>query len=219
MRQGAGDCAPGGRDDAVAVREEDGPEHDPGRIQDRRQGVEGEPPVGHQDLAERERGREQDLGQAVDLEQLHVQLPGGSIEACDPIGEPRRGQEDDHARDRHDPDRSGEDRTPEVVGGPLIVPPQAGEDRDERRGQAGRDEDVESDLGDAEGRVVGIEFEAGAIRVREDPVADQSHRKVAEAEQREDDRAAREDMVEQGAQRGGGSDGRTRHADWTYGEA
>ena len=56
---------------------------DPGRVQDRREGVEREPAIGDEDLAERERRREQDLREAVDPEKLDVEILGRGIEPAD----------------------------------------------------------------------------------------------------------------------------------------
>ena len=85
----------------------------------------------------------------------------------------------------------------------AAVVAQAGVDRDERGGQAGRHEDVQGDLRDPERRVVGVELGAGAVGVGEHPVADDAHREVRERQDRQDDRAAREDPIEQAPRRDG----------------
>ena len=98
-------------------------------------------------------------------------------------------------------DGAGQHRPAEVVRRLVValVVPEPAVDRHERRGQAGRDEDVEGDLGDPEGRVVGVELRAGPVRVGEDPVPDDPGREVGERQDRQQDRPAREDPVEQGA--------------------
>ena len=109
------------------------------------------------------------------------------------------------AGDRHQADRAGQHRPPEVVRRFVaVVVPEPAVDRHERRGQPGRDQDVEGDLRDAERRVVGVELGARAVGVGEDPVADDPGREVAERQDRQQDRAARKDAVEEAA---GGRDG------------
>ena len=166
-------------------------------VQDRGQRVEDEATVRDEDLAERDRRREEDLGEAVDPDQLHVEFAGRGIEiAPDVVAQPRRGQEQHGRGDEHDADGPGEDRPPEVVRILLGALAQAREDRHERGGESGRDQHVEGDLGDAEGGVVGIELGAGAIGVREDAVAHDPHREVREAQDRQDDRSARDEPIE-----------------------
>ena len=207
-----GDGAPGRCHDPEAVREQDREHDDPGRVQDRRERVEQEPPVGDEDLAERDRRREHDLRQAVDPQELDVQVLGRRIEAlADDAGQPRCGDEDRDAGDGHQADGAGQHRPAEVVRRLVaLVVPEPAVDRHERRGQAGRDEDVEGDLGDPEGRVVGVELGAGPVRVGEDPVADDPGREVGERQDRQQDRPAREDPVEQGSD--GRDDGGQRRA-------
>jgi predicted TIM-barrel fold metal-dependent hydrolase len=67
---------------------------------------------------------------------------------------------------------------------------QRGEDRDERGGQAGRDEQVEGDLRDPDGDVIDVELRAQPERVREDPVLDLADDEIGEGQDSEDDRAA-----------------------------
>ena len=116
-----------------------------------------------------------------------------------PASHGRRKEEED-AGDRHQPDRAGQHGPPELVGGAVValVVAEPAVDGHERRGQAGRDEDVEGDLRDAERRVVGVELGARAVRVGEDPVADDARHEVAERQDRQQDRAAREDAVDAG---------------------
>ena len=103
MRHGPGDRAPGRRDDPEPAGEQDGRDDDAGRVQDRGERVEDEAPVGDEDLAERDRRGEHDLGDAVDPHHLDGQLAGGRVEAApDLLGQPRRGEEDQDARDGHD---------------------------------------------------------------------------------------------------------------------
>ncbi len=171
-------------DDPEAVREQDREHDDPGRVEDRRERVEQESPVGDEDLAERDRRREHDLGQAVDPQELDVQVLGRRIEAlADDAGQPRRGEEDRDAGDGHQPDGPGQHRPAEVIRRLVValVMPEPAVDRHERRGQTGRDQHVEGDLGDAERRVVGVELRAGPVRVGEDPVPDDPGREVARA--------------------------------------
>jgi hypothetical protein len=78
---------------------------------------------------------------------------------------------------------------------------QAREDRDERRGEPGGDEDVERDLGDPEGGVIGVELGARSERVGEQPIADHARREVRERQDGQDDRAAGQDPVDRGARR------------------
>ena len=115
-------------------------------------------------------------------------------------------------------DRAGQHRPPEVVGRSVValVVAEPAVDRHERRGQPGRDEHVEGDLRDPEGGVVGVELGAGAVRVGEDPVADDPGREVAERQDRQEDRPAREDAVEEGAsaRRSGRTDGSRPHDAW-----
>ena len=213
VRGRARDGAPGRRHDPEAAREQDREHDDPGRVEDRRERVEQESPVGDEDLAERDRRREHDLRQAVDPQELDVQVLGRRIEAlADDAGQPRCGEEDRDAGDGHQTDRAGQHRPAEVVRRLVValVVPEPAVDRHERRGQPGRDQDVEGDLGDPEGRVVGIELRAGAVRVGEDPVADDPGREVDERQDRQQDRPAREDPVEQGAD--GRDDGGQRRA-------
>ena len=176
--------------------EQDRPDDDPGRVEDRGERIEQEPAVGDEDLAERERGGEEDLGEAVDPQQLDVERPGSTGRSrADDVGQPRRREEDEDAGDRHHPDRPGQHGPAEVVGAasPSSVAAQAAVDRDERRGQPGGHQHVERDLRDPERGVVGVELGAGAVGVGEDPVADDAHREVAERQDGQDDRAARED--------------------------
>ena len=200
---GAGDRAPGRRDDPVRAGEQHRADDDPGRVQDRGERVEHEPAVGDEDLAERDRRGEQDLREAVDPEERRRTAPAssGSKPLADRARRSRAPAMNSTTRgDGHHRDRAGQHRPAEVVGGLLAVAPEAAEDRHERGGQAGGHEDVERDLGDPERGVVGVELGAGAVRVREDPVPDDAHREVAEAQDREDDRAARHEPLEQAEQ-------------------
>ena len=167
--------------------------------------VEHEPAVGDEDLTERERGREELLGEAVDPQQLDVQLPCRRVGAGhDDVGQPRRGHEDERAGDGHDRDRAGQHGPAEVVRRPVVAPivAQAAVDRHERGRQAGGHEDVEGDLRDPERGVVGVELGAGAVGVGEHAVADDAHREVGQRQDGQDDRAAREDPLEQAPRRG-----------------
>ena len=204
VRRRARDRTPGRCHDPEAAGEQDGEDDDPARVEDRREGVEEELAVRNEHLAERDRCREQDLGEAVDAQQLDVQVLGRRVEAVtDDARQPRRDEEQEDARDGHQADRSGQHGAPELVGGAVIavVVAETAVDRHERRRQAGSHQDVEGDLRDAERRVVGVELGAGAVRVGEDAVAHDAGREVGERQDRQEDRAAREDAVEQAAGR------------------
>src|SRR4029078_3139608 len=81
VEDGPADRAPRGRDDPEAFRSEDGPGHDPRGVQDRRQRIEEEAAVGDEDLADTDRRREQDLGEAVDPQQIDIEVACGLVEA------------------------------------------------------------------------------------------------------------------------------------------
>ena len=124
---------------------------------------------------------------------------GRRVEALEGLGEPRRRDREERRRHGHDHDRPGQDGLAERVRGVLVRPAKAGEDRDERGGQAGCDQHVERDLRDPERGVVGVELGAGAVGVREDAVADEAHPEVREAQDGQDDGATREDDVDEPA--------------------
>ena len=114
---GAGDRAPGRRHDPVAAGEQDRRHDDAGRVQDRRERIEHEPPVRDEDLAERDRRREHDLRDAVDPHQLDGQLARGRVEAAARSGRPataRPGRSATLAM-AITADRAGQDRPSEVV--------------------------------------------------------------------------------------------------------
>ena len=91
----------------------------------------------------------------------------------------------------------------------LVAVPEPDEDRDERRRQAGLDEDVEQELRQAERRVVGVELGAGAERAGEDPIPHEPHDVAREDEDREDGRPARDETGRGSA----GAANQPRHAD------
>ena len=206
VRRRAADRAPGRCHDPEASGEQDRPHDDARRVEDRRERIEQEPPVRDEDLAERDRRREHHLRETVDAQELDVQILGRRIEPFgDDARQPRCGDEDADAGDRHQADRAGQHGATEVVRRFVaVVVAEPAVDRHERGGQPGRDQDVEGDLRDAERGVVGVELGAGPVRVGEDPVADDPGREVAERQDRQQDRAAREDPVEEAA---GGRDG------------
>ncbi len=161
---GARDRAPGGRDDPVRAREQDGPDDDAGRVQDRGEGVRQEPPVGDEHLAEG-RSRPANMTWAKQLIRrswtYRSCVAGSSLRAdrrpratarrrrgwpSAIAASPRRRRSGRSARTRWRPPRR------RGSGG--------SEDRDEGRAQPGRHEHVEGDLGDAERGVVGVELGA-----------------------------------------------------------
>ena len=77
------------------------------------------------------------------------------------------------------------------------APTEAHEDRDERRRQAGLHEDVEQQLGQDEGRVVGVQLGAGPERPREDAIAHEPHHVAGEDEDGEDRRSPGEETSDQ----------------------
>ena len=101
--------------DPHRVVEQHGPGDDAPVVQDRREGVEEEPPLGDEHLAQGDRGREQDRREQHDPEQLDVQRLLLRVEAWDDQGRARRRDEQEHeARDRHDQDGEGEHRLGEA---------------------------------------------------------------------------------------------------------
>ncbi len=203
------DGAPCRRDDPEAFRAEDRPDDDPGRVEDRRQRVEQETSVGDEDLAKTDRRREQDLRQTVDPQEVDVEVARGLVEACaDRRRQPGCGEQDHDHRDDHHQDRGGQDGAPEVVRGALVVTAKGRVDRHERRRQASGDEDVERDLGDAERGVVRVELGPRTEGVGEDAVPHDPGDEVDEAQEREQQRAAWEDPVDERARQ---RHGRSRH--------
>ena len=72
------------------------------------------------------------------------------------------------------------------------------EHRHERRGEPGRDQDVEQQLRQHERRVVRVELGAGAVGAGEDPVADEAREIRTEGQDGEQDRALGQEPREQG---------------------
>ena len=163
MSHRAADGSEGRRVDAVPVAEQDGSDHDPAGVQDRCEGIEQEPLVGDEHLADRDRGGEQDGRHAHQPEEIDVQGTGRRVEPlCHELH--RRGRHEEQSEDdhRHHQDSDGQHGPGEIVGLGLVALAEPVEDRHERRGQRPGDEDVERDLGDLEGRVVGVELGPGA---------------------------------------------------------
>ena len=79
--EGADDRADGRREDPVAVGEEQDTEHDPGVVQERRRPVSHQPVLGDEDLAQHDRGGEDDRGHAHQPEQVDVELALVALEA------------------------------------------------------------------------------------------------------------------------------------------
>ena len=109
--------------------------------------------------------------------------------------------------------KSSARRSPSALA--LHAVAEAHEDRDEGRRETGRDEDVEGDLGDPEGRVVGVELRPGPEGVGEEPVANEAHAEVAERQEGEGDRAAREDPVQEVASEANEA---VEHRGWVLGD-
>ena len=72
------------------------PAGDPDVVQDRREGVGQEPPLGDEDLAQRDRGREQDRGEEHQPEQVEVARLLGRVEARGDDRDRRRRDEQEH---------------------------------------------------------------------------------------------------------------------------
>ena len=116
VRRRAAHRAPGRCHDPEASGEQDRADDDPRRVEDRRERIEQEPPVRDEDLAKRDRRREHHLRETVDAQELDVQILGRRIEPFgDDARQPRCGDEDADAGDRHQADRAGQHRAPEVV--------------------------------------------------------------------------------------------------------
>ena len=89
-----------------------------------------------------------------------------------------RRDRDEHDGDDHHQHGARQHGPPEDIGGRFVVVTEGGVDRHEGCGEAGGDQDVERDLRDAERGVVGVELRTGAVRVREDPIADDAQQEV-----------------------------------------
>ncbi len=205
MKGGASDRAPRRGGDPEPTGEQDGRHDDPARIAERRDGVEHEAAMGDEDLTEGHGCREHDLGEAVDPQQLDIEVPGRWIEVlADDAAQPGREQKQARARQAHDDDRSGQCRPAETIGR-LLVPgvpfAEAVVDGHERGGESSRHQDIEGDLRDPERRVVGIELGPGTVGIGEDAVTDHAQREIGEGQDRQDDRAAREDAIDERADR------------------
>ena len=194
----------------ICVDQQHRPDDDPEVVQQRCRPVEEEAPLGDQDLAQGHRSREQDLGEAHDPEEVDVQRPRGGIESGHHEVRGERGE--DEQDDRHDPHhqhRQRQDRPAEVVGRRLaVVPLEAGEDRDEGRGQSARDDDAEEQFRDQERGLERVELVTDPERLAEDPLADQPKEVADERERREEDGSTRHEPMDQVP---GGGDGRSRH--------
>ena len=187
------------REDPDPVVEQDGAGHDPDVVEDRREGVEQEPPLGDEDLAQGDRRGEQDRRDQHQPEQLEVQGLRLRVEARRDDRDGRRGEEEQQdAADRHHADRQGEDRLRERRGVAGCVAAERREHRHEGRRQPGRDEDVEQELRQDERRVVRVELGAGAVGAGEDPVTDEAREVGAERQDGEQDRALGQEPREQG---------------------
>ena len=202
VEDGADDGAERGGHDPEALVEQDGAGDDADVVEDRREGVVDEVPLRDQHLAEGDRRREQDRRQQHQPEQVEV---AGLVLGIEARGDDpdRLGGDGQHqqAQGGHDPDRQREHRLRELRRRVRIVGASEGrEHRHERRGQAAGHEHVERELGQDEGRVVGVELGAGAVGAREDAVAEQAGEVARERQDREQHGAGGHEAREQGAE-------------------
>ena len=179
--------------DRVAERER--PDDDPGAVEDRRQGVPEVAQIGEQDLAERQRRREEDLRHQHDPEEVEVERPLRAGEArCDDLGRPLGEDEEQDRTDAHDHDAEREHGPGEAIGigDAVLRRPEAREDRDEGRREPCLDEDVEQQLRQLERGVVRVELRAGAERAGQHALAKQADDVASEEQRRDDERAGRQ---------------------------
>jgi hypothetical protein len=191
---GPEDGTDGRPEDAEAATQGDGADDDAGVVEQRRHAVPEEALLGEEDLAEGQRCGKEHLGDEHDAEERDIQVALLPREARgDPTGE-GIGEDEQHDRpDAHDCDSEGQDRAAESIGDLRIGVGRSKihEDRDEGSREAGLDEDVEQELGQDEGGVVGVELGAGSERLRKDPVAHEPHQVAAEDQGGEERRPRR----------------------------
>src|SRR5260221_584045 len=109
--RGPGRAPPRRSTDAQPARQEDRPGDDPAGVQDRRERVEKEPAVGDEDLAEDERRREEQLGEARQPEEPDVLASGRRIEVRRDDLDGQGGQHDEDQGQRpHDEGRHRQGR-------------------------------------------------------------------------------------------------------------
>jgi hypothetical protein len=203
------DRADGRAEDAQLFVQQDGTQHEPGVVQQRRDPVEEEPPLGDQNFAQYHRCREDDRGRAHDPEQVGIGGTPLGVEAAGHEFDGHGGRdEQDGGHKAHRQDRERQDRLPECTSGWLALASKRGEDRDERGGEAARDDEPERQLGNDERSVEDVEV-SRVEGARELPVADQAHRVAAERQDGQQERASRDEPVEQ-AQDGRERRGRAR---------
>ena len=198
MRQCPEDRPDRGCVDPDLAGEQDGSDDDPAVVEQGSQPVGEEAAFGDEDLAEHERRREDERGEAHHPEQPDVERLLLRVEAGCDHGQRLRGEdEQDPRHDPHHDDCEGQDRGAEATRRLGGLATQRDEDRHERGDEAAGDDHVEGELGQDERGVVGIELGSGAERAREDPIAHEPHQVPTEGEHGQHDRPARQRREEE----------------------
>ena len=184
----------GGAVDADLAGQEERARGDPAVVHERGQAVPDEPLLGDEDLAKYDRDREDHRRHAHEAEERHVEVTLVALEPRhDEVDGLRREDEEDDADRGHQDDGIGQDRPAEGHSVTCRLVPEGREQRHERRDQPSGDQDVEGQLRQDEGGIVGVKARAGPVRPCEGPVPHHAHGVCRERQQRQNDGAARQE--------------------------